>query len=993
MLRKLTAVVVFCSAAFTAGTAAQVNIDDVPQLAVAEYVLKRSYTSGLNKDEHWYFWDSSTSGLFLDHYSQASDGSLSFLRRIRLPERHDYQYQPNNGSTTLIEAKITQLLSIQSHLLVHYGKNSLILSESGEVLWDSENATEHLSLLAQALRWYQMPNGQLLLLSRNNATTQLSSWVLTAEGQLQLQQQGPVLTESYTELTWADSVPYVLGRVSDSSYQVRKLSLTTLNTEQQWQVSTGALPAALYSVGAERWLQYHPKDTATEQYGSFSWLNLKQSPYASALPTIRVKSFLGADGQSVSYISDDDQLCLLALQPDAAPSCQQAPNHLGEARQLSNQLLISAKGLFQQNSDQSFSRVVYTRDQQLNYVAMAEANQQLLVPDGLVTVDADGTIRDIEQTLTANTGCETPLADFLSYPKSQMALQDDGYSLVQRFQPQSSNGSTLECAEVHRLIPGLPARLELKSQVLRSENKAIRGYGPGHEAIFVDTNTPLTTYRWQKATAVFNELMNGDKALQANTAELMDDLWLLRKNSDESGQQLYSLATNSADVKAQAFPFYSYAIAASTQYAYSVSGSVLTVLQNTANEWKVVQQLELDSTLQNPESVRISGKLLTVIYAPQSYLTAPAHYTALFFSLDNPAAPQLNYKWPMPGGAQFSDYGLLQSSRGLFVQTPVNGDLLRLDGVAQSYQVPAELLIQVTESEQLLWKHQPTPAIGLHVIVQPKIGKVRVKPDGVYLTLTSLEKVTDKVVFNSIDQAGNTTEHVLTLTRAITSVPSLAEDVFELTEDSQLTKQLISKNSEGWSLSLHQQSAHGNASLTGTTLSFTPALNFYGQDKIVLRYSFASTYQDVPVWLNVQPVNDKPVIAAINPLTVEVLKTLEGQLNVTDVEGDSVSYQVTGLNNLSLKGTATIDSKGKFSYLAPATATSETLLFKVTDAAGAVSELTVQVVVNAAPVSGGGNAEVPDTAKESSGGALHPLMLLLLMLICCGLAKRRTFSD
>lgn len=102
------------------------------------------------------------------------------------------------------------------------------------------------------------------------------------------------------------------------------------------------------------------------------------------------------------------------------------------------------------------------------------------------------------------------------------------------------------------------------------------------------------------------------------------------------------------------------------------------------------------------------------------------------------------------------------------------------------------------------------------------------------------------------------------------------------------------------SVAIVTQPAHGALSFSGSAaplaVVYTPAANFNGADSLQFRVSDNHGGQSDPVTVNiaVAPVNDAPVFPTIANQNATQGQAFSVTINATDVDGDTLSYSVTG---------------------------------------------------------------------------------------------------
>ena len=170
-------------------------------------------------------------------------------------------------------------------------------------------------------------------------------------------------------------------------------------------------------------------------------------------------------------------------------------------------------------------------------------------------------------------------------------------------------------------------------------------------------------------------------------------------------------------------------------------------------------------------------------------------------------------------------------------------------------------------------------------------------------------------------------------------------------EDTAILGQVVATDSNGDVLAyaVSGAPAHGTLTLDAATgaYTYTPGANFNGADSfqvIVTDAAGASAVQTVNV--GIAAVNDAPVTDAIVALAAEEDKAVSGQVLASDVDGDVLTFSVSGA---PAHGTLTLDAAtGKYTYTPAANyAGADTFDVTVTDASGAVSIQRVALTISA----------------------------------------------
>jgi len=113
-------------------------------------------------------------------------------------------------------------------------------------------------------------------------------------------------------------------------------------------------------------------------------------------------------------------------------------------------------------------------------------------------------------------------------------------------------------------------------------------------------------------------------------------------------------------------------------------------------------------------------------------------------------------------------------------------------------------------------------------------------------------------------------------------------------EDGTLNVALSATDADGDSLtySIVSAAADFGASISGSTLTFTPTANYHGSGTVTVQVSDGTDTASTSFTLTINAVNDAPVMAAISSQTVAEDGTLSLSLSATDVDGDTLTYSL-----------------------------------------------------------------------------------------------------
>lgn len=188
-----------------------------------------------------------------------------------------------------------------------------------------------------------------------------------------------------------------------------------------------------------------------------------------------------------------------------------------------------------------------------------------------------------------------------------------------------------------------------------------------------------------------------------------------------------------------------------------------------------------------------------------------------------------------------------------------------------------------------------------------------------------------------------------------------ADAEFGIDEDRSLSARLpdpADTARSGASYRLVGDALHGQARISADgQLSYTPAADFHGSDRIVYELSNAAGSNRYQAFVAVQSVNDGPPVARDVTLLAPTGATLRGSLPVaTDIDHDAIAYAASGGAG---NGEAVVSADGSFRYTpAAGFRGNDSFGFAVGDGSGASNAYRATVVVM--PVA---------QAREGSAGA------------------------
>lgn len=188
--------------------------------------------------------------------------------------------------------------------------------------------------------------------------------------------------------------------------------------------------------------------------------------------------------------------------------------------------------------------------------------------------------------------------------------------------------------------------------------------------------------------------------------------------------------------------------------------------------------------------------------------------------------------------------------------------------------------------------------------------------DGTWVTYTPTTDFNGQDVFTYTISDGQLTDTaVVTVTvGAVNDAPVAVDDVAETDEDTAVTIPVLANDNDpdGDTLAMSAVGAaqHGEVSLVGTAVRYTPTLNFHGTDTFTYTISDGELVATAAVTITIRPVNDAPIAAddtaetdAGTAVSIPVLD------NDSDPDGDELTVTAAGPagnGEVSIVGTAVV---------------------------------------------------------------------------------------
>lgn len=192
-------------------------------------------------------------------------------------------------------------------------------------------------------------------------------------------------------------------------------------------------------------------------------------------------------------------------------------------------------------------------------------------------------------------------------------------------------------------------------------------------------------------------------------------------------------------------------------------------------------------------------------------------------------------------------------------------------------------------------------SLGYSVSGQPANGTVSLNPvtGGFVYTPNANYNGSDTFVVTISDgKGGTTTSNINIGINPVNDAPVSSDQNLITPEDVALTGQVVATDIEGDTLAyaVSGQPANGSVSLNPATGGFvyTPNANYNGSDSFVVTISDGNGGTTTSrINIGVTPVNDAPVTSNVN-LTTPEDTPISSQISASDVDGDSVTFIVTG---------------------------------------------------------------------------------------------------
>jgi hypothetical protein len=185
----------------------------------------------------------------------------------------------------------------------------------------------------------------------------------------------------------------------------------------------------------------------------------------------------------------------------------------------------------------------------------------------------------------------------------------------------------------------------------------------------------------------------------------------------------------------------------------------------------------------------------------------------------------------------------------------------------------------------------------------------------------------------------------------VNDVPIASGDTVQVLEDTAVEVLLVATDADGDSLvfSLDSTTLYGSVVLNGSVLTYTPNLDYFGEDSFDFRVSDGSGFESTAtVHLEIQSVNDLPDLSEVTAVSFDEDTETTIMLSGTDSDGDTLLYSISeGVNiNAVLDGNQATFVGSEVNYNG-----SEAFVLSVTDGEAIVTQnLSVTILpVNDSP--------------------------------------------
>ncbi|MEE3233614.1 MAG: Ig-like domain-containing protein, partial [Candidatus Latescibacterota bacterium] len=369
------------------------------------------------------------------------------------------------------------------------------------------------------------------------------------------------------------------------------------------------------------------------------------------------------------------------------------------------------------------------------------------------------------------------------------------------------------------------------------------------------------------------------------------------------------------------------------------SAATVSITVNAVNDTPVATAQSVSTNEDTQLSITLAGTDPEGASLSYALASNPSHGNASLSGNTVTYAPTTNYSGSDSFTFTVSDGSITSSAATVSITVNAVNDVPV--ATAQSVIVNENTQLSIT----LAGTDTEGASLSYALVSNPSHGNASLSGNTVTFTPTTNYSGSDSFTFRVSD--GSATSSAATVSLAINGAPTATAQSVSTNEDTQLAITLAGTDPEGSNLTyaLASNPSHGNASLSGNTVTYTPAANYFGSDSFKFTVSDGRiTSPQATVSLSVSAVNDAPTVSSVSVAAGEDTQQSIVLSSGSDVDGDDLTYALA--SNPS-KGTATL-SGNTVTYTPNSNYSgSDSFTFKASDGSLTSSAGTVFVTMNA----------------------------------------------